>query len=67
MSQSSVFIPYKEKKPKLVEVKGHNLLIIGNNPEHLRDGLELIGADKVKKVTFRSEFEQGLAKISARS
>jgi hypothetical protein len=44
------FVPYTGKKPALVCINGHRLVILSHEKDTLEEDLELIGADRVKKV-----------------
>lgn len=44
------FAPYTGRKPALVSIKGHDVLILSNSPEFFEGGLDVFGADRVIKV-----------------
>jgi hypothetical protein len=53
------FVPYTGKKPASVCINGHRLVILTHDKDMLEDDLDLIGADRVKKVRLgASEDEQ---------
>jgi hypothetical protein len=48
------FVPYTGKKPASVLINGHRLVILTHDKDVLEDDLDLLGADRVKKVTVSS-------------
>jgi hypothetical protein len=46
----SYFIPYFGKRPALLCINGHKLVILANDRDVLEDDLELLGADRLKSV-----------------
>lgn len=44
------FVPYTGKKPALVCINGHRLVILAHEKDTLEEDLDLLGADRVKKV-----------------
>ena len=48
------FVPYTGKKPASVCINGHRLVILTHDKDVLEDDLDLLGADRVKKVTVSS-------------
>jgi hypothetical protein len=48
------FVPYTGKKPASVWINGHRLVILTHDKEMLEDDLDLLGADRVKKVRVSS-------------
>jgi hypothetical protein len=64
---NNFFVPYTGKKPALVNINGHRLVILAEEKDMLEEDLELLGADRVKKVKVEgseSEQEQMLGKIA---
>lgn len=64
---NNFFVPYTGKKPALVNINGHRLVILAEEKDTLEEDLELLGADRVKKVKVadsESEQEQMLGKIA---
>ena len=43
-------MPYSGKRPALVSVNGHKLLILARDRETFQDHLDAVGADRLKKV-----------------
>ncbi len=61
------FVPYTGNKPASVCINGHRLVILCHEKDMLEDDLELLGADRVKKVKFGSsdvEQEKVLGKLA---
>ncbi len=48
------FVPYTGKKPASVWINGHRLVILTHDKDVLEDDLDLLGADRVKKVRVSS-------------
>ena len=54
----NLYIPYLGKKPATLKINGHNLLILSEDHVQLEDGMDLVGADRLKKIsTFSDEQE----------
>ena len=46
-----IFIPYSGKKPKVIEIKGHRVLVFSHDQEDFdAAALQRIGADRVKAL-----------------
>ena len=45
-----LFVPYKGKKPSVVVVKGHPLLILARDAQMAEEVLPVVGADTVRRV-----------------
>jgi hypothetical protein len=45
---NNFFVPYTGKKPALVNINGHRLVILAEEKDMLEEELELLGADRVK-------------------
>ena len=61
------FVPYTGKKPALVCINGHRLVILSHEKDTLEEDLDLLGADRVKTVKVKgseSEQERLLGKIA---
>lgn len=61
------FVPYTGKKPASVCINGHRLVILAPEKDMLEEELELLGADRIKKVKLGSsdlEQEEFLGKIA---
>ncbi len=61
------FIPYSGRKPASLCINGHRLVILAHDKEVIEEDLELLGADRVKKVKLGSAEEaqeQFLGKIA---
>jgi hypothetical protein len=59
MQTSSFFVPYTGKKPASVCINGHRLVILAAERDMIEEDLDLLGADRVKKVKLgASELEQ---------
>lgn len=57
---ANLYVPYAGKKPAPVIINGHRLLIMSSSQDFISDGLDLLGADRVKKIkTGSSPEEQG--------
>ena len=64
---NNFFVPYTGKKPALVNINGHRLVILAEEKDTLEEDLELLGADRVKAVKVAgsdSDQEQLLGKIA---
>ena len=64
---NNFFVPYTGKKPALVNINGHRLVILAEEKGTLEEDLELLGADRVKTVKVagsNSAQEQLLGKIA---
>jgi hypothetical protein len=64
---NNFFVPYTGKKPALVNINGHRLVILAEEKDTLEEDLELLGADRVKAVKVagsESAQEQLLGKIA---
>ena len=64
---NNFFVPYTGKKPALVNINGHRLVILAEEKDTLEEDLELLGADRVKTVKVagsNSDQEQLLGKIA---
>lgn len=44
------YVPYFGKQPALVSINGHRLLILARDKDVFEDHLEMVGADRIKKV-----------------
>ncbi len=44
------FIPYTGKRPASVVINGHRLVILSTSKALVKDGLHLLGADRVKNL-----------------
>jgi hypothetical protein len=67
MRTDSFFVPYTGKKPASVSVNGHRLVILASERGAIEDDLDLLGADRIKKVRLGSsdeEQERTLGKIA---
>jgi hypothetical protein len=51
------FVPYTGKKPTSVCINGHRLVILTHDKDMLEDDLDLLGADRIKKVKMESSEE----------
>jgi hypothetical protein len=63
----NLFVPYTGKKPALVCINGHRLVILTHEKDTLEEDLDLLGADRVKKVKVKgtdAEQEQLFGKIA---
>lgn len=61
------FVPYTGKKPASVCINGHRLVILAHEKDLLEDDMELLGADRIKKVKLGAsddEQEAFLGKIA---
>lgn len=61
------FVPYTGKKPALVCINGHRLVILAEEKDTLEEDLDLLGADRVKRVKVTGsdqEQEQLLGRIA---
>jgi len=61
------FVPYTGKKPASVWINGHRLVILTHDKDVLEDDLELLGADRVKKIAVSAsdvDQEKFLGKIA---
>lgn len=58
MTTENFFVPYTGKKPASVYIKGHRLVILAPEREVIEEDLELLGADRVKKVTVSTSEDQ---------
>jgi hypothetical protein len=61
------FVPYTGKKPALVCINGHRLVILTHEKDTLEEDLDLLGADRVKKVKVaenEDDQERFLGKIA---
>lgn len=64
---SNFFVPYTGRKPALVNINGHRLVILSEEKDILEEDLDLLGADRVKKVKMvgtDTDQEQLLGKIA---
>lgn len=64
---NNFFVPYTGKKPALVNINGHRLVILAEEKDTLEEDLELLGADRVKKLKVSDSDaaqEQMLGKIA---
>jgi hypothetical protein len=53
------FVPYAGKKPASLEINGHRVIILSHDPALLKEGLGLMGADRLQRVrSGDSEEEQ---------
>ena len=63
----SYYVPYSGKSPVAMSVNGHKLLILSNDKEVLTDSLDLLGADRVRKIvggSTKADQEKVLSKIA---
>jgi hypothetical protein len=64
---NNFFVPYTGKKPALVHINGHRLVILAEEKDTLEEDLDLLGADRVKAVKVvgsDADQEQLLGKIA---
>lgn len=64
---NNFFVPYTGNKPALVNINGHNLVILAEEKDTLEEDLELLGADRVKTVKVAGadpDHEKLLGKIA---
>lgn len=62
---NNFFVPYTGKKPALVNINGHRLVILAEEKDTLEEDLDLLGADRVKKLKVAdSSQDQLLGKIA---
>lgn len=47
---ASYFIPYTGKKPAAMSINGHRLIIVSRDRAAIEEHLNLMGADRVKRV-----------------
>ncbi len=55
---NNYFVPYTGKKPASVCINGHRLVILTVEKDVLEDDLELIGADRIRKVRVKGLEEE---------
>jgi hypothetical protein len=63
----SYYAPYSGEAPASMTINGHKVIILSEQAEFLRDGLQFIGADRVIKIRAgetRAEQERALSKFS---
>jgi len=61
------YAPYNGKKPKLVHINGHKLLIVSKEQDVFDlEALEEIGADGVKKMRARGSGEDALIELATK-
>lgn len=58
MRTDNLFVPYTGKKPASVCVNGHRLVILSSERDAIEDDLDLLGADRVKKIRLSGSNEQ---------
>ncbi|MFO0417169.1 MAG: hypothetical protein ACK5Y6_07770 [Pseudomonadota bacterium] len=61
------FVPYTGKKPASVCINGHRLVILTHDKDVLEDDLDLLGADRIKRIKLgadEDEQERFLGKIA---
>lgn len=61
------FVPYVGKRPASLCINGHRLVILAHEKDTLEDDLDLLGADRLKKVKISdkgAEHEKFLGKIA---
>ena len=46
---SKYFIPFKESKPAVIDIKGHKLIFVSESKDMLDGSLELVGANNIKQ------------------
>ncbi|NMC62494.1 MAG: hypothetical protein GYA55_04930 [SAR324 cluster bacterium] len=46
----NLYVPYSGKRPALVSVNGHKLLILARDRETFEDSLDVVGADRIRRV-----------------
>lgn len=51
-----IYIPYKKNKPAIVEVNGHELLVVASDKDALRSS-QLIDSDSFKEVDAEGPYE----------
>ena len=44
------YVPYFGPKPAVVNINGHKLVILAQDPEALRNDLALVGGDHLKRI-----------------
>ncbi len=67
MRTDSFFVPYTGKKPASVSINGHRLVILSSERDAMEEELELLGADRIKKVRLGAsdvEQERALGKLA---
>lgn len=57
-NMSHLFVPYVGKKPASMSINGHKLIILSKDRSALEDGMNLFGADTVKKVNIGDTEEE---------
>jgi hypothetical protein len=67
MGMDNFFVPYTGKKPASVCINGHRLVILTHDKDVLEDDLDLLGADRIKRIKLgadEDEQERFLGKIA---
>ena len=54
---SSFFVPYSGRRPALISVNGHRLLILAREEDVFEDNLDAVGADRLKQLKTGTHFE----------
>ncbi len=61
---SNYFVPYVGKRPAATLINGHKLLILAQEESVFAENLNLLGADRVKKVRFGDSKEEEQLKLT---
>ena len=65
-----LFVPYKDKKPAVVEVKGHKVIILTTERSSMEDDMALVGGETCRSINLEGTTRQqmlSLRKLSDRS
>lgn len=60
------FVPYNDNCPAAINIKGHKLLILASTEDELWQGLECVGGNKVREMTFFSDETELIADLAAK-
>jgi hypothetical protein len=52
------YVPYSGQEPAAVSIKGHRFIILSREPDILEDGLNLLGADRLKKIESPDPYQE---------
>jgi len=49
-NMNPLFVPYAKSRPAALSIKGHKVIIVSKDKGSLEDNLNLVGADRVRKL-----------------
>jgi hypothetical protein len=67
IAMTQIFIPYAGKAPAAVDINGHRLVIVSQDPDELQSNLSMLGGDRLEMIQVlgsKAEEEELLEEIA---